>query len=96
VRPADGSARASADAARPGRLRDTVRASELVCRTADEVLHNARTAIASSEQLIRSAELLMQALRNTQAHREQLRADLDGGGTEPADAAADLKAAAGR
>jgi len=73
------SALASADDAR---LQGLVRASERACRTADEVLRNARTAIATSEQRIQSAQLVRQALRSTWAHHVQLRAELNGGGDQ--------------
>lgn len=75
-------------------LRDTVRASELALRCADEVVRNARAAIATSEQRIRSAQLLLQALRATSAHRAQLRDELNGSGDQsPAAAEAGPRAA---
>ena len=76
------SERTSAIDARTVQLRDTVRASELACRAAAEVVRNARNAIAASEQLMRSARLALQALECTWAHRAQLRTELNGGGDQ--------------
>jgi hypothetical protein len=82
ARSAAAPAPASADAAQAVHLRDTVRASQLACRAAQEVVRNARAAIATSEQCIRSAQLVRQALRSTWAHHAQLRAELNGGGDQ--------------
>jgi methylphosphotriester-DNA--protein-cysteine methyltransferase len=88
------SASASTDEARAARLRATMRASELACRTADEVVRNARAAIATSEQRVRSAQLITQALLSTRGHYMQLRAELNWSGDPSlAVAGANLEAA---
>jgi len=77
------SAQLSTEVIGAAQLRDTLRASELACRTAADVVRNARAAIATSEQRIRSAQRATQALRSAWAHRAQLRAMLNGGGQGP-------------
>jgi hypothetical protein len=53
-----------------------MRAAEIACHTAAELVRNARAAIATSEQRIRSTQRVRQSLRSTWAHRAQLRAEL--------------------
>ena len=60
-------------------LPDTIRASQLACLVADEVVRNARNSIATSQQLLRSAEQAIQATHNTWARRTQIRAEFNGG-----------------
>src|SRR5215472_10533292 len=80
ARSAGGSTWASAeDAGTAQLLPDTIRASRLVCLVADEVVRNARNAIATSQQLLRSSEQARQATQNTWARRAQIRAEFNGG-----------------
>src|SRR5215469_5794909 len=75
-----GSARASADDAGTAQLLpDTIRASMFACLMADEMVRNARNAIATSQQLLRSAEQARQATQRARAHRARIRAEFNGG-----------------
>src|SRR5215469_368647 len=67
------------DAGTAQMLPDTIRASMLACRIADEVVRDARNAIATSQQLLRSSEQTRLATQSTWAHRARLRAELNGG-----------------
>ena len=88
------SAQLSTEVIGAAQLRDTLRASDLACRTAGEVVRNARAAIATSEQRIRTAQRATQALRSAWTYRAQLRAKLNEGGEGPTLANAEPEAAA--
>jgi hypothetical protein len=60
-------------------LPDTIRASRLACLIADEVVRDARHAIAMSQQLLRSAEQTRLATQSAWAHRAKIRAEFNGG-----------------